>query len=284
MKIKNIIGVAGVILIIATCLAIISPTASKMITTEQDADEIVEYLNKNNAANPEEKEYLINQMQKYNEEIANGKRYKNETELDQNYYSITGRSDAIGFVKIPKINVELPIHPGIDDETLYRYAGHMPNTSFPIAGENIHAVISAHTAYPGRTFFDHLPDLELGDEFSVTVLDEKRTYKIINKVTVKPQDMSELSIQKGKNLVSLVTCFPYAVNTHRLIVTGELIKTEDNITTENTSSTRFISQPIDYIKEYPMVFIAIGISLTGIITATVIMIIQHKKLKKKLKQ
>ena len=160
MKIKNIIGVAGVILIIATCLAIISPTASKMITAEQDADEIIEYVNKNNEANPEEKEYLINQMQKYNEEIANGKRYRNETELELNYYSITGRNDAIGFVKIPKINVELPIHPGIDDETLYRYAGHMPNTSFPIAGENIHAVISAHTAYPGRTFFDHLPDLE----------------------------------------------------------------------------------------------------------------------------
>ena len=109
MKIKNIIGVAGVILIIATCLAIISPTASKMITAEQDADEIIEYVNKNNEANPEEKEYLINQMQKYNEEIANGKRYRNETELELNYYSITGRSDAIGFVKIPKINVELPI-------------------------------------------------------------------------------------------------------------------------------------------------------------------------------
>ena len=108
------------------------------------------------------------------------------------------------------------------------------------------------------------------------------TYKVIKTVTVKPEDMSELAIQKDKNLVSLVTCFPYAINTHRLIVTGELINTESAVAPEKISKIKIMDQPIDYTKQYWSVFVAIGVGILCTIIAIILWLIHNHKLKKKL--
>ena len=283
MKIKQIIGVAGVIFLIATCLAIISPTASKIATSEQDTDEIIEYANSSTQMDETEKNAIIEKWTDYNQKLVKGQRFKTEEQLEENYYNlISDEQKIMGYVEVPSINVEVPIHLGIDEETLYRYAGHMPNTSMPIGGNSIHSVISAHTAYPGRRFFDDLPEMKKGDEFSITMLDQKMTYKVIKTVTVKPEDMSELAIQNNKNLVSLVTCFPYAINTHRLIVTGELINTESAVAPEKISKIKIMDQPIDYTKQYWSVFVAIGVGILCTIIAIILWLIHNHKLKKKL--
>ena len=97
----------------------------------------------------------------------------------------------------------------------------MAFTSFPIGGESSHSVISAHTAYPGKQFFDRLTEVEIGDSFSVTVLGEALNYKVVDIKVVLPSETQYFEVQKGRDLVTLVTCTPYSVNTHRLLVTGE---------------------------------------------------------------
>ena len=134
----------------------------------------------------------------------------------------------IGYIEIPKINVFLPIYHGTDDEVLQKGAGHLHNTSLPIGGKNTHSVISAHSALPSKTLFDYLPDLEEGDEFKIYVLDRTLTYRVDQIKTVLPSEIDDLYVVSGKDLVTLMTCTPYTVNTHRLLVRGERVEDDDN--------------------------------------------------------
>ena len=103
----------------------------------------------------------------------------------------------------------------------------MANTSFPIGGENTHAVISAHTAFPGKEFFNRLTELEIGDLFYITVLGDTLAYEVCEINVVPPNDSEKLRIVKGEDLVTLVTCTPYSINTHRLLVRGKRVFPDD---------------------------------------------------------
>ena len=262
------------------------PSANKLAAQTNNEKEIYEYANTINQMTQEEKNAKILESQRYNQEINNGKRYKTDQELSSGYYRIWGRENGmLGYVEVPKINVDLPIHLGIDEETLYQYAGHMPNTSFPVPGKTTHCVISAHTAYPGRKFFDDLPEMEIGDEFYIIILDQKYTYKVIRKTTVDPDDMSPLAFENGKELVSLVTCFPYAINTHRLVVTGEKIGKETiDINTSKNSSVELLDKKVNYFTEYLPLSLSIIISLILILICIISMIVSQYKLNNKLSQ
>ncbi|MCD8025552.1 MAG: class C sortase [Clostridiales bacterium] len=126
----------------------------------------------------------------------------------------------IGYVDIPKINVYLPIYHGTSSDILDKGAGHLQNTSLPVGGESTHAVISAHTGYPGETFFDYLTDLEVGDVFYIHVLNETLKYEVDQIKVVLPEETEDLRITEGEDYVTLLTCTPYGVNTHRLLVRG----------------------------------------------------------------
>ena len=283
-KKRIILGIVSTILLVSACVAFVFPTANKLAAQKESEKEIYDYANAITQMTKEEKDAQILAAQRYNKEINNGKRYKTENELFFGYYGIWyAENSMLGYVEIPKINVDLPIHLGIDEETLYQYAGHMPNTSFPVPGKTTHCVISAHTAYPGKKFFDDLPEMEIGDEFQVIVLDQKYTYRVIKKVTVDPDDMSPLTPVEGKELVSLVTCFPYAVNTHRLVVTGEKIGQETvNIDASKNSSVELLDKKVNYFTEYLPLSLSITFSLVLILICIVSMIISQKKLSKKL--
>lgn len=133
----------------------------------------------------------------------------------------------IGFIDIPKINVYLPIYHGTSTEVLSRGAGHLENTAFPIGGVNTHSVISAHTAYPTETFFDYLTDMKEGDEFYVHVLNRVLTYQVDQIKVVLPDNTSDLYVEDGRDLVTLLTCTPYSINTHRLLVRGTRMPDKD---------------------------------------------------------
>lgn len=134
----------------------------------------------------------------------------------------------LGSVEIPSIKVYLPVYHGTDAESLKKGTGHLQNTSFPVGGTGTHAVISGHTALPTAEMFNGLADLEEKDVFYIHVLKETLAYEIDQIKVVSPENTSDLLIDREKDYVTLVTCTPYGINSHRLLVRGVRIPYEEN--------------------------------------------------------
>lgn len=131
----------------------------------------------------------------------------------------------MGYISIPVISVELPIYHGTSAEVLNIAAGHLEGSAFPVGGENTHAVISAHRGLPSAKLFTDLDELVVGDTFTVTILDEIFTYEVEDIFIVEPSQMDMLSIIPGGDYVTLMTCTPYGINTHRLLIRSHRIDT-----------------------------------------------------------
>ena len=127
----------------------------------------------------------------------------------------------MGQLYIPSINVSLPIYHGTSDDVLRQGVGHLEGSSLPVGGASTHAVLTGHTGLPTARIFDALDELEVGDYFIVEVLGEDLAYEVYDIEVVLPDEMDSLRIQEGEDLVTLVTCTPYGVNTHRLLVHAE---------------------------------------------------------------
>lgn len=200
--------------------------------------------------------------QNFNELLA--KSALNDEEKDEynaamsEYENILNYDDIMCTIEIPKINVDLPVyHDSTNrEEKLKNGCVHLANTSLPIGGASTHAVISAHSGYPEQVFFDELDKLEIGDTFTINVLNKTLTYKVCEINIVDPDDSSKLEIENGKDYVTLVTCYPYSINTHRLCVRGERV--EDTIT-DTATADEVISD--DNHNDLTLVFIILGISL-----------------------
>lgn len=135
------------------------------------------------------------------------------------------RGDGImGYVEIPKISVNLPIYHGTGESSLSRGVGHLLGSSLPIGGLGTHCVLTGHSGLSGQKMFSDLDQLKLGDVFYLKTLDETLAYMVLNISTVLPEDTSKLSIDPAQDTVTLVTCTPYGVNSHRLLVRGERIE------------------------------------------------------------
>ncbi len=141
---------------------------------------------------------------------------------------VTG-TGIIGYVTIDKLNVELPIYHGTSSSVLSAGAGHLEGSSFPIGGESTHSVISAHRGLPSAKLFTNLDQLEEGDTFTITVLDEVLTYAVDQISIVLPTEYENLYIEEGEDYCTLMTCTPYGINTHRLLVRGTRIETDQHI-------------------------------------------------------
>lgn len=126
----------------------------------------------------------------------------------------------MGIIKIPKIGVKLPIYHGTSRDVLARGAGHLYGTDLPVGGKNRHTVITAHTGLPTATMFDGLIDMKRGDYFYIDVQGDTMRYRVFRISVVDPQDISLLQREPGRDLATLLTCTPYGVNSHRLLVTG----------------------------------------------------------------
>lgn len=131
----------------------------------------------------------------------------------------------IGYVKIDKIGVELPIYHGTSDQVLNRGVGHLEGSSLPVGGTSTHSVLSAHRGLPGAKLFTDLDRLEMGDTFQITILDQMLTYQVDQTKVITPREIDDLQIVEGKDYCTLFTCTPYGINTHRLLVRGIRIET-----------------------------------------------------------
>lgn len=163
----------------------------------------------------------------------------------------------MGTVEIPKINIRLPIYHTTDKEVLEKAAGHLEGSSLPIGGESTHAVISAHRGLPSASLFTDLDLLEIGDHFLIHVLDETLCYEVDQILTVEPDDTSALQVEDGEDLVTLLTCTPYGVNTHRLLVRGHRVPYEEIVVEEEQTPLAAVSLHTNYLL---WVFVGLGIT------------------------
>ena len=134
-------------------------------------------------------------------------------------------NDMIGYVKIDRIGVELPIYHGTSDKVLSKGVGHLEGSSLPVGGENTHSVMSAHRGLPSAKLFTDLDRIEKGDTFQIIILDQVLTYQVDFIKVIEPNDVSNLQIIKGGDYCTLFTCTPYGINTHRLLVRGVRVET-----------------------------------------------------------
>lgn len=167
----------------------------------------------------------------------------------KNYENILNVNDEgmMGYLSIDKIRVEIPIYHGTSNDTLNSFVGHVEGTSLPIGGISTHSVLSAHRGLPSAKLFSDLDKLEIGDTFKIIVLDEVLTYKVDKISIVKPNNSKELMNVKDKDYVTLITCTPYGINTHRLLVRGVRVDNNVNkfyISTEGFKINKLIVIPI----------------------------------------
>ncbi len=169
----------------------------------------------------------------------------------------------MGYVSIPAIGVDLPIYHGTKAETLADGVGHLQPTSLPVGGKGTHAVLSAHTGVAGKKLFTDLDQLEQGDEFYIRVLNRTLAYKVDDIRTVLPEDVSSLSIERDKDYVTLVTCTPYGINDHRLLVRGVRTKyvpvREKNTARKNMVGGSWVSDYVTSVVIWTTVFAAAGV-------------------------
>ena len=157
---------------------------------------------------------------------------------DETYEALLniGSDGMMGYVEIPVIGENIPIYHYTTEESLKKGAGHLFGSSLPIGGENTHAIISVHRGLPSAKLFTDLNRVEEGDVFYIHVLNKTLAYQVDQILTVKPEETESLGIQDGEDLVTLVTCTPYAVNTHRLLVRGHRIDYDEAKAVEETET------------------------------------------------
>ena len=174
----------------------------------------------------EEYDKILNEATEYNKQIAEtGVRWHMSDEEIQEYNSIldiTG-TGIMAYIDIPKIHVQLPIYHGTDDTILQIAVGHITGSSLPVGGETSHCIVSGHRGLPSAKLFSDLDELVVGDLWTVNVLDQTLTYEVDQIRVVLPTDLKFLEMEDGKDYCTLVTCTPYGVNTHRLLVRGHRV-------------------------------------------------------------
>ena len=203
------------------------PAFSSFWNSKTQSRAIVNYESVLEHLEPEDYSAIFQAAYDYNEALREVEFPLRDFEQVPGYYEalkIEGTS-IIGYVKIDKIGVELPVYHGTSDEVLNRGVGHLEGSSLPVGGESTHCVMSAHRGLPSAKLFTDLDRLEMGDTFQVIILDQVLTYLVDQVKVITPRQIDDLQIVEGKDYCTLFTCTPYGINTHRLLVRGIRIET-----------------------------------------------------------
>ena len=264
------------------------PWISNYVNSHQAENEVKSYtetVEKN--ADKEEQERLYKEAVEYNKTLPDNQIHLTEpfeaslvnTEpyVYENLLSVNGM-DTMGSIKIPDINVNLPIMHGTSDAVLQKAVGHLKGSSLPVGGKDTHCVLTGHTGLSNMKLFTDLTELKKGDVFILTTLGHKLAYKVIDIYVVTPNDVDKLKIIEGLDLCTLVTCTPYGINSHRLLVRAERTKyvPED----EKVPFTNPIRS--QWMRSYLIaVLIGLGIALLLIILHRIFIITKRKKEKNK---
>lgn len=233
-SIGSLLGSVALVLVLVVGVGVILyPTVSNWWNSNMVTHAVLNYDEVTASLTEEDYSAYWEEAQEFNELVAEmGSRTalaSAEELAEEGHYDIldvTG-TGIMGYITIESINVELPIYHGTSSSVLSSGAGHLEGTSLPVGGESTHSVISAHRGLPSALLFTRLDELEIGDTFTITVLGEVLTYEVDKISIVEPNEMEYLYIEDGKDYVTLMTCTPYGINTHRLLVRGTRIETTE---------------------------------------------------------
>ncbi len=224
---KTITTVALVVVFLVGLSLLLYPTVSDWWNSMHQSRAITGYAEAVAGLGDEDYEALLEEARAYNESlVGKADRFSLSDEELEEYESLLSvdGTEVIGYIEIDKIDCYLPIYHGTSSAVLQVGVGHLEGSSLPVGGESTHAVISGHRGLASAELFTNLDQLEVGDTFTITVLDETLTYEVDQIRIVEPTDFSELAIEEGEDLCTLMTCTPYGINTHRLLVRGHRVE------------------------------------------------------------
>lgn len=223
---NNKIGILLVLMLFVGVCGLLYPSVSQYWNTKTQTRAIENYREILNSLQPEDYEAYLQEAENYNTKLSELSAPLLDYRKVQGYNSILniGVNGIMGYVSIPKLGVELPLYHGISDEVLNVACGHLEGTSLPVGGESTHCVLSAHRGLPHAKLFTELDKMEVGDTFTITVLNKTITYQVDQIKVVQPNETNDVQIVPGEDLCTLLTCTPYGINSHRLLVRGTRIE------------------------------------------------------------
>ena len=222
--------------LVGICI-LLYPAFSDFWNSKTQSQAITNYESVLENLKPEDYTAIFEKAHAYNKALYETKYPLRDYKQVSGYYDTlrVTDNDMIGYLKIDRIGVELPIYHGTSDKVLSKGVGHLEGSSLPVGGENTHCVMSAHRGLPSSKLFTDLDRVEKGDTFQIFLLDQVLTYQVDFVKIIEPTDVSDLQIMDGGDYCTLFTCTPYGINTHRLLVRGVRIET---------------------IKEKPMIYVS----------------------------
>ena len=238
---KHLSTIALILVLLAGVSLLLYPTVSDYWNARHASKAVADYTQNVQALDQDAYDELLAAAEDYNRSLLTRENGFFLTEEQQAQYEslldISG-TGIMGYLEIPSIN-SLPIYHGTSDSVLQIAVGHLDWTSLPVGGESTHCVLSGHRGLPSAKLFTNLDQIVEGDTFIIRVLDEVLTYEVDRILIVEPEDVTALQIESGKDLCTLVTCTPYGINSHRLLVRGHRVETE-----QEEAAVRLVSDGI----------------------------------------
>ena len=228
---KKLSTILLVLVFLAGLSLLLYPSVSNYWNSMHASRAVAEYNTKVKELSAEDYDQILENARAYNQSLLNrSDSFSLTEELEKEYEKQldVGDDGIMGYVEIPNINVSLPIYHGTDDSVLQIAVGHLEWSSLPVGGESTHCVLSGHRGLPSAKLFTNLDKLTEGDIFVIRVLDEVLSYEVDRIRIVEPDELDSLQIEEGKDLCTLVTCTPYGINTHRLLVRGHRVANESD--------------------------------------------------------
>ena len=229
-KTNRITLILLVVVLLVGLSLLLYPTVADYWNSRHQSRAIASYVDTVTELDADSYEEMLAEARAYNAGLLQDENRFLPDEKDMEYYNsllnVSGNG-IMGYVEIPDIDVTLPIYHGTSEEVLQTAIGHIEGSSLPVGGESTHCVISGHRGLPSARLFTDLDQITEGDIFQLHVLDETLTYEVDQISVVEPDDVSLLAIEEGDDLCTLVTCTPYGVNSHRLLVRGHRIETPE---------------------------------------------------------
>lgn len=268
---KNLSTIILIVILFAGLALLLYPSVSNYWNSLHQSRAIVGYAQSVERVDNSEYEKMLADAADYNIALFSKEQPLFLSEQEKAVYNslldVTG-TGIMGYIEIPKIDCELPVYHGTQEGILQVAIGHLEGTSLPIGGVNTHCVLSGHRGLPSAKLFTELDELVVGDLFMLRVLDETYTYEVEKILIVEPHEVDSLEMEPGKDLCTLVTCTPYGINTHRLLVRGHRV--------ENLKETTTLRITADATRIEPMIVAPI-VAIPILLVLLVVLLIDTRK-------
>ena len=230
MKKKDFSTIALIVVFFVGVSVLLYPTVSDYWNSLHQSQAIATYADSVENMDEQDYEKLWDAAVRYNQKLfqsGHGLGLKDEEKEEYNELLDVSGTGIMSYIEIPKIKCSLPIYHGTDEGVLQIAVGHIEGSSLPVGGLNTHCVLSGHRGLPSAKLFSNLDKLEEGDIFMIRTLDQTLTYEVDQIRIVLPDEVDDLKVEEGKDLCTLVTCTPYGINTHRLLVRGHRVANQE---------------------------------------------------------